>query len=343
MQDNGVNIAILGATGEVGTRILELLGQDFFAIDKLYCLASERSAGTQVTDGDKEYTVESADTFDFSQVDIVLSSAGGAVSKLLAPRILEAGATMVDNTSAFRMDERFYLCVPEVNGHVLRNIDLPTIVACPNCSTIQLVMALKPLADHYGLESCEVSTYQSVSGAGASAIDELSRSVTSSLTGADFECEVFDRDIAFDVLPRIGPIDEDGYSEEETKMLNETAKLLEQSLIMQATCARVPVFYGHSEAVTVQLHNSPDSLDEVRQLLSQAPGVTVMDGVDELAYPSARMHASGSGEVFIGRIRKHKHLENTVSMWVVSDNILKGAALNTVQIAQELVSRYYSS
>ena len=348
MQEQGLRLAILGATGEVGSCLLELLLEREFAFSELFLLASSRSAGSEIAVGDEIFAVQDAEQFDFSQVDLVLSSAGGSVSERMVPKAIAQGACVVDNTSHFRMEPGVPLVVPEVNGQLLEEAALPSVFPCANCSTIQLVMALHPLHDNFGLRSLQVATYQSVSGAGRSALDELSVQSQGMLSGSQVPpSDVFDKHIGFNVLPRIGAPLADGSTTEERKMVEETRKILQHSdLPVSVTCTRVPVFYGHSEAVWVELEEEVNR-DELIQAMIAVDGLEVHDDLDRLIYPTP-LEGAGTDAVYVGRIRPSyaqfdEPLEDAISnrwtFWVVSDNIRKGAALNSIQIAELLADR----
>jgi len=328
-------VAVLGATGLVGRKLLELVEKRNFPASEVIPLASARSQGSRVPFAGGELEVRLAEPAAFENVDVVLSSAGGSVSRELLPAAAERGAVSIDNTSAFRMDPEVPLVVPEVNPHRIADYRNMGIIANPNCSTIQLVVALKPLHDAFGVERVVVSTYQSVSGAGNRAVDELH--ATSGLPGhghAEGD-PVFPRPIAWNVLPHIDVFQDGGETKEEWKMRVETPKILEADVPLHATCVRVPVVYGHSEAVWVET-GRPASPEEAREVLAGAPGVEVMDDPSQLLYPTAA-ETAGSDPVYVGRVRRDPTAENSLAMWVVSDNILKGAALNAVQIAEGLV------
>ncbi|WP_110250610.1 aspartate-semialdehyde dehydrogenase [Streptohalobacillus salinus] len=335
------NVAVMGATGAVGQKMLETLEKKDFPIESLKLLSSSRSAGTTLKFKDEIYTVEEATPESFENVDIALFSAGGGVSKLFAPEAVKRGAVVVDNTSAFRMDEHVPLVVPEVNESDMA--DHQGIIANPNCSTIQMVAALKPLKDQFGLNRVIVSTYQAVSGAGTEAIDELKSQAQSFLDGEEMHAELLPvKDeakhypIAFNALPQIDVFTENGYTFEEMKMINETKKILhDDQVAVAATCVRLPIFTSHAESVYVELDQDV-SVDQIKALLAESPGVTVKDNLDTQDYPTP-LDAAGLPDVFVGRIRKDLDNEKGYHMWIVSDNLLKGAAWNSVQIAESLV------
>lgn len=333
-------VAVLGATGLVGRTILRILEEREFPATEVVPLASARSAGKTLAFRGRELVVREAVPEAFEGIDLVLSSAGGAVSQELLPQAAARGAVSVDNTSAFRMDEDVPLVVPEVNRHRIADYRARRIIANPNCSTIQLVVALKPLHDAFGLKRVTVATYQGVSGAGAKAVDELFEETRAALGAERFERKVFPRPIAFNVLPHIDVFRDDGDTKEEWKMRVETPKILEAPVPLHATCVRVPVQVGHSEAVWIETER-PISAEAAREALSAAPGLEVVDdprsGVPERAYPTAA-DCARRDSVYVGRIRRDPTIEHGLAFWVVADNLRKGAALNAVQIAEELVA-----
>jgi len=330
------NVAVVGATGAVGRRMLSVLEERAFPVAAVKALASARSAGQKVPFGGGEVTVEELSADAFAGVDIALFSAGGGVSLEFAPHAVRHGAVVIDNSSAFRMDREVPLVVPEVNPGALKNP--VTIVANPNCSTIQMVVALKPLHDHYRIRRVVVSTYQSVSGSGQKAIDELVQQSRQALAGEDQQRKVYPHNIAFNCLPHIDVFLDNGYTKEEMKMVNETRKILgDDSIEVCPTTVRVPVLYAHSEAVNVETEKDLD-MAEVRALLARQPGIEVVDRPEEARYPMA-IDAAGRDPVFVGRIRADLTRKNAVNLWIVSDNLRKGAALNAVQIAELLVQR----
>jgi len=331
-----INVAVVGATGAVGETIIQILEERSFPVDEIYALASSRSAGSTLLFNGKPVEVQDLAEFDFSSVALVLSSAGGSVSAEFAPKAVESGCVVVDNTSYFRNRPDVPLIVPEVNLHALNAHS--GIVAVPNCSTIQMVVALKPIYDAVGIKRINVATYQSVSGSGKRAIEELATQTASLLGGQKPVVEIMAKQIAFNVIPEIDTFQENGYTREEMKMVWETQKILEDSDIMvNATAVRVPVFYGHSEAIHLETRDKINA-SEVTGLLSNAPGVRVIDQHAPGGYPTAVTDGSGTDEVYVGRIREDISSTNGINMWVVSDNIRKGAALNSVQIAEALVS-----
>jgi len=333
-----VDVAIVGATGAVGEVFLEVLAQREFPIDHLYPLASERSAGEVVMFKNKPYKVENIAEFDFSKVQFAFFSAGGDVSAHYAPIAADAGCVVIDNTSHFRYEQSIPLIVPEVNAPVLENFQAQNIIANPNCSTIQLVVALKPIYDAVGISRINVCTYQSVSGAGRRAIEELAIQTAQLLNGQDLEAAVFPKQIAFNVIPQIDTMQDNGYTREEMKLVWETRKILgDEDIQVNATAVRVPVFYGHSEAVHIETRQ-PLSADEATSLLEQAPGIVVVEQDD---FPTATSHAASQDAVFVGRIRNDISHPSGLNMWVVADNVRKGAALNAVQIAEKIMSRNF--
>jgi aspartate-semialdehyde dehydrogenase len=335
------NVAVVGATGAVGRKMLETLAKRNFPINELKLLSSKRSAGKTLTYNNQTYTVEEATPESFEGVDIALFSAGGGVSKKFAPEAVKRGAVVVDNTSAFRMDEGVPLVVPEVNEADIK--EHKGIIANPNCSTIQMVAALQPLKEKYGLKRIIVSTYQAVSGSGAEAIEELKTQTEDFLNGNEMKAELLpvkgeDKHypIAFNALPQIDVFTDNGYTFEEMKMINETKKIMHDDTInVAATCVRLPVFTSHAESVYVELGATP-SVEEIKTLLASSDGVTLQDKPEEQLYPTP-LAAAGLPDVFVGRIRKDLNQENGYHMWIVSDNLLKGAAWNSVQIAESLV------
>ncbi|MCC5014155.1 MULTISPECIES: aspartate-semialdehyde dehydrogenase [unclassified Legionella] len=335
-----LNVAIVGATGAVGEALLTVLQERDFPVDNLYPLASARSVGKTVTFNNRQLDVEDLSTFDFSQVDIALFSAGGSVSKQFAPIAAAAGCVVVDNTSCFRYDDDIPLVVPEVNAHRIAEYTNRGIIANPNCSTIQMVVALKPLHDAVGISRINVATYQAVSGTGKKAITELVNQVGELLNGRPMKSSVYPQQIAFNVLPHIDEFQENGYTREEMKMVWETRKIMEdETILVNPTAVRVPVLYGHSEAIHLEL-KAPLTAAEARKLLSKAPGVRVIDEVAKLQYPTPITHAVGHDEVFVGRIRQDISHPCGLNLWVVADNIRKGAATNAVQIAEILQREY---
>ncbi len=332
---DGYVVAVAGATGAVGQTMLEILAERNFPVSRLIPLASSRSAGSKVEFKGKEHVVQDLATFDPAGVDIALFSAGGGTSKEHAPRFAEAGCYVIDNSSAWRMHEDVCLVVPEVNPHALEIARQNRIIANPNCSTIQMVVALKPLHDTVPIKRVVVSTYQAVSGAGGKAMDELAKQTTALLSARDVEVEVFPARIAFNVIPQIDVFLDDGFTKEEQKMILETRKIMEADIAVTATAVRVPVFYGHSESVNVTFAAEMNA-EKARELLADADGVCVVDDPATADYPTP-MEAAGTDPVWVGRIRDDESCLNTLHLWVVADNVRKGAALNAVQIAEILI------
>ncbi len=332
---DGYVVAVVGATGAVGETMLEILAERKFPISDIIPVASSRSAGSEITFNGKDYTVQDLAIFDPTGVDIALFSAGGGTSKAYAPKFAEAGCYVVDNSSAWRMDEDIALVVPEVNPHALEMARENHIIANPNCSTIQMVVALKPLHDAVPIERVVVSTYQAVSGAGGKAMEELAKQTAALLNGEEPEIDVFPARIAFNVIPHIDVFMDDGYTKEERKMMDETCKILESDIAVTATTVRVPVFYSHSESVNITFSGQM-SANQARDLLADAEGICVVDDPSGEDYPLAS-EASGSDSVWVGRIRDDKSYPNSLHLWVVADNVRKGAALNAVQIAEILI------
>jgi aspartate-semialdehyde dehydrogenase len=328
------NVAIVGATGNVGREMLTILEELEFPVAEMHAVASRKSKGVEVAWKDKTIKCEVIDSFDWSKVDIVLMSAGGDVSREWSEKIGKAGPIVIDNSSAFRKDPDVPLIVPEVNPDAIKLATKKNIIANPNCSTAQLVVALKPLHDAAKIKRAVVSTYQSVSGAGKEGMDELWNQTKAIYGLGDASPKKFPKQIAFNVIPFIGSFRDDGYTDEEAKMWDETHKMLDPAIKLTVTCVRVPVFVGHSEAVTVEF-DRPISPDEARAILREAPGVLVIDKQEHDGYITP-VDAAGEHAVYVSRIRKDHTVENGLSLWVVSDNLRKGAALNAVQIAQLL-------
>ncbi len=334
------NVAVVGATGLVGEALCEILAQRQFPVDNFYPLASAASKGKRVSFGDRMAVVDDLESFDFRQADIALFSAGGAISKHYAPRAAEAGCVVIDNTSEFRYDDDIPLVVPEANASALAAWDHRRIIANPNCSTIQMMVALKPLYDLSRIRRIDVATYQSVSGAGRKGIEQLAGQTASLLNGRTLELADGEPRIAFNVWPHIDEFQDNGYSREEMKMVWESQKILgDPSIIVNPTAVRVPVFYAHSEAVSVEFERKI-SAKEAIEVLRQAPGITVMDEQVHGGYPTAALCGTGTDAVFVGRIREWLDDGPGLNLWIVSDNIRKGAALNSVQIAEILVKDY---
>ncbi len=330
-------VAVVGATGNVGREMLDILAERRFPADEVVAIASRRSQGIEVSFGDKTLKVKALENYDFADIDICLMSAGGSVSKEWSPKIAAKGAVVIDNSSAWRYDADVPLVVPEVNADAVAGFTRKGIIANPNCSTAQLVVALKPLHDHARIKRVVVSTYQSVSGAGKDAMDELFAQTKAVYTTGDIEAKKFPRRIAFNLIPHIDVFMEDGYTKEEWKMMAETKKILDPAIKLTATCVRVPVFISHSEAVTVEFEN-PITPDEARDILRRAPGCIVIDKREDGGYATP-YEVAGEDATYISRIREDATVENGLAMWVVSDNLRKGAALNAVQIAECLDGR----
>ncbi len=333
----GFKVAIAGATGNVGREMLNILEERGFPADEVVALASRRSQGTEVSYGDRTLKVKALDTYDFSDTDICLMSAGGNISKEWSPKIGKQGCVVIDNSSAWRYDAEVPLIVPEVNPDAISGFTKKNIIANPNCSTAQLVVALKPLHDKAKIKRVVVSTYQSVSGAGKEGMDELFTQTRAVFVADPVEAKKFTKRIAFNVIPHIDVFMEDGYTKEEWKMVAETKKMLDPRIKLTATAVRVPVFIGHSEAVNIEFEN-PITPEEAREILREAPGCLVVDKHEDGGYATP-IEAAGEDATYISRIREDATVENGLAMWVVSDNLRKGAALNTVQIAELLIAR----
>ncbi|MEC7804024.1 MAG: aspartate-semialdehyde dehydrogenase [Pseudomonadota bacterium] len=336
-----LNIAVVGATGLVGEAMIEILQERNFPVGTLHPLASERSLGKSVRFRGQELPVAVLDEHDFSDTDMALFSAGASVSENHAPRATDAGCVVVDNTSRFRNEPDIPLVIPEVNPEALAGLRPRNIIANPNCSTIQMVVALKPIYDAAGIIRINVATYQAVSGAGRRQVEELARQSTELLSGRAKEADAGAKSIAFNAIPQIDSFEDNGYTREEMKMVWETRKILSDDQIMiSATAVRIPVFFGHSEAISIETREKIAAA-EVRDLLRAAPGVKVLDDGKTGGFPTARNEAAGGDDVFVGRIRDDLSHERGISMWVVSDNVRKGAALNSIQIAEILVRDYF--
>jgi len=335
-------IAVVGASGAVGEVIISILAERGHREDRVTALASERSVGREIDFGTVHLTVDDLATFDFSGTDYALFSAGGSVSEEYAPRAAAAGAIVIDNTSAFRYDDDIPLVVPEVNPQALEGITAGAIIANPNCSTIQMVVALAPIHRSVGIARINVATYQSVSGAGQQGMHELAMQTAARLNFKEPEVSKFAQPIAFNVLPQIDEMMENGYSREEMKMVWETQKIFsDPDILVNATAVRVPVFFGHSEAVHFETREDI-GIGQVRELLEQAPGVEVLEGKD-MIHPTAVTHAAGKDAVYVGRLRRDITHPRGIDMWVVADNVRKGAALNAVQIMDHLEKNVISS
>jgi aspartate-semialdehyde dehydrogenase len=333
----GYKVAIVGATGNVGRQMLEILAERSFPADEVIALASRRSQGSEVSFGDKTLKVKALEHYDFSDVDICLMSAGSAVSKEWSPRIAAAGAVVIDNSSCWRYDADVPLVVPEVNADAVAGFRKKGIIANPNCSTAQLVVVLKPLHDKAKIKRVVVATYQSVSGAGKEAMDELFSQTKSVYVLDEITPKKFPKRIAFNVIPHCDVFMDDGFTKEEWKMMVETKKIVDPKIKLAATCVRVPVFVGHSEAVNIEFEN-PITADEARDLLRNAPGCLVVDKREAGGYATP-YEAAGEDATYISRIREDPTVDNGLVLWCVSDNLRKGAALNAIQIAECLINR----
>jgi len=332
-----MNIAIVGATGNVGRKLLEVLERTNFEFSELYLIASDKSVGKKITFNNKTYSIIGLSDFDFSKVKIAFFSAGSAIAEKWAP-IAAKKTIVIDNSKHFRMDKDIPLVVPEVNADTLKNYKNKNIIANANCSTIQLVLALKPLHDQFKIKRVIVSTYQSVSGAGNAHMNELEEQSKKVLDKQKVSSKNFTKQIAFNVIPHIDSFMEDGYTKEEWKMTVETKKILDPNIVLSATCVRVPVFVGHSESVNIEF-NSEVNAKSVRNCLEKAPGCKVVDETKDGGYITP-VESSGDFITYISRIRDDQTQKNSINMWVVSDNLLKGAALNAVQIANVLIKKY---
>ncbi|MAT65552.1 MAG: aspartate-semialdehyde dehydrogenase [Gammaproteobacteria bacterium] len=331
------DVAVVGATGAVGEVMLEILAERKFPVGEVYALASSRSAGSKVRFGDRHLTVQDLAEFDFSRVQIGLFSPGASVSKEYAPKAAAAGCVVVDNTSQFRYDDDIPLVVPEVNPEAVAGYTNRGIIANPNCSTIQMLVALKPLHDAARIERINVATYQAVSGTGKEAIEELASQTAQLLNGKDVEAKVYPKQIAFNCLPHIDVFMDNGYTKEEMKMVWETRKIMgDDSIQVNPTAVRVPVFYGHSEAVHIETRDKLTAA-QARELLGRAPGIVVLDEHTDGGYPTAVTEGANHDPVYVGRIREDISHPRGLDLWVVADNVRKGAALNSIQIAELLV------
>nr|WP_156804460.1 aspartate-semialdehyde dehydrogenase [Gallaecimonas xiamenensis] len=332
-----INVAILGASGAVGDTLLELLEERDFPVGELFLLASSRSAGQTRQFKGKSLIIEDVEQFDWSKVELAFFSAGGSVSRHWAPIAADAGVLVIDNTSEFRYQPEVPLVVPEVNPEAIADYRNRNIIANPNCSTIQMLVALKPIHDRYGISRINVATYQATSGAGRSAMEELAKQTADVLSGRPAEPSKFPKQIAFNCLPQIDVFQDNGFTKEEMKMHWETQKILgDDSVAVNATCVRVPAFYGHAEAVHLEAHQ-PVDVNEVKALLAQAPGIELVEDSD---YPTQVTHASGSDSVFVSRVRADFSHPHGLNLWVVADNVRKGAATNSVQIAEHWLANY---
>jgi len=334
------DVAVVGATGAVGEAMIEILQQRDFPVGTLYPLASSRSAGKRVEFNGRQLVVGDLDEFDFSKVQIALFSAGGSVSEKYAPRAAEAGCVVIDNTSHFRYDDDIPLVVPEVNPHAIADYKSRNIIANPNCSTIQMLVALKPIYDAVGIKRINVCTYQAVSGTGKEAIEELAGQTAALLNAKPVKTEVYPKQIAFNVLPQIDVFLENGYTKEEMKMVWETKKIFEDdAILVNPTAVRVPVFFGHSEAVHIETGEKIGA-KSARALFEKAEGIELMDEREEGGYPTAVTESAGSDAVYVGRVREDLSHPQGLNLWVVADNVRKGAALNSIQIAEILIKEY---
>jgi aspartate-semialdehyde dehydrogenase len=334
------NVAVVGATGAVGETMLEILAQRKFPAADVVALASERSAGSRVSYGNKQLVVQDLEHFDFSDTQIGLFSPGASVSAIYAPKAAAAGCVVIDNTSHFRYEPDIPLVIPEVNPEAIAEYKNRNIIANPNCSTIQMLVALKPIHDAVGIERINVATYQAVSGTGKGAIEELATQTANLLNAKPIESQVYSKQIAFNCIPHIDSFQDNGYTKEEMKMVWETRKILgNDDIQVNPTCVRVPVFYGHCEAVHIETRIKINAA-EVRRLLKSAPGITVLDGRKDGAYPTPVTEAAGTDPVFVSRIREDISHPRGIDLWIVADNVRKGAALNGVQIAEVLVKSH---
>ena len=334
------NVAVVGATGAVGEAMLSILEERQFPVGEVYVLASSNSVGKRIPFKEGSLRVDDLANFDFSKVQIALFSPGASISEIYAPKAAAAGCIVIDNTSQFRYDDDIPLVVPEVNPHKIADYKNRGIIANPNCSTIQMLVALKPIYDAVGITRINVCTYQAVSGTGKEAMEELGKQTLNLLNLQPIKPSVYPKQIAFNVLPQIDVFMENGYTKEEMKMVWETQKILgDANVLVNATAVRVPVFFGHSEAVHIETR-SKISADEVRALLQNAPGITVVDERKDGCYPTAVTDSSGNDDVFVGRIREDISHPLGIDLWVVGDNVRKGAALNSVQIAELLIKDY---
>jgi aspartate-semialdehyde dehydrogenase len=333
----GFKVAVVGATGNVGREMLNILEERGFPADEVVALASRRSVGTEVSYGDRTLKVKALDTYDFADTDICVMSAGGNVSREWSPKIGKQGCVVIDNSSAWRYDQDVPLIVPEVNPDAITQFSKKNIIANPNCSTAQLVVALKPLHDVATIKRIVVATYQSVSGAGKEGMDELFEQTRAVFVADPISAKKFTKRIAFNVIPHIDVFMDDGFTKEEWKMVAETKKMLDPKIKLTATCVRVPVFIGHSEAVNIEFEK-PITADEARDILREAPGCLVVDKREDGGYITP-LESAGEDGTYISRIREDSTIDNGLNMWIVSDNLRKGAALNAVQIAELLVER----
>ena len=340
MSNKTYDVAVVGATGAVGEVMLEILAERNFPVGKVYALASERSVGKKVKFGDAMLSIENLADFDFSKVQIGLFSPGAEISKEYAPIAASQGCVVIDNTSQFRYDDDIPLVVPEVNPHAVAEYTNRGIIANPNCSTIQMLVALKPLHDAAKITRINVCTYQAVSGSGKPAIEELAGQTAQLLNGKEPEIKVYPKQIAFNVIPQIDVFLDNGYTKEEMKMVWETNKIMEDNdILVNPTAVRVPVFYGHSESVHIELREKLTA-EQATELLKNAPGITVIDERKDGGYPTAVSDAANHDDTYVGRIREDISYENGLNLWIVADNVRKGAALNSIQIAEVLIRDY---
>jgi aspartate-semialdehyde dehydrogenase len=336
-KSENINIAIVGATGLVGKQVLEILAERLFPVGEVYAIASRQSMGREVSFGDKTLKCKDLEQFDFAKTDLAIFCAGSEVAAEWAPKAAKAGAIVIDNSSHFRMDPDVPLIVPEVNPDAVSGVSAKNIIANPNCSTAQLVVALKPLHDHAKIKRVVVSTYQSVSGAGTAAMDELFNQTKGIFVGDDPTPDAFTKQMAFNVIPHIDSFMDDGVTREEWKIVAETKKILDPKIRLSATCVRVPVFVGHSEAINIEFEN-PMSDDDARDILREAPGLMVVDKREDGGYITP-VESVGDFATYVSRIRVDPTVDNGLWLWCVSDNLCKGAALNAVQIAETLLNR----
>ena len=345
MTEKKYNVAVVGATGMVGRTMLSILEERNFPVDKVYALASSRSVGKRIPFKDSELIVGDLETFDFNLAEIGLFSPGASVSAIYAPKAVDTGCVVIDNTSQFRYEDDIPLVVSEVNPHAIGDYKNRGIIANPNCSTIQMLVALKPIYDAVGIERINVCTYQAVSGTGQAAVNELNSQITSIQTNrpgreVNISCTVYPKQIAFNVLPHIDTFQDNGYTKEEMKMVWETQKIFEDdSILVNPTAVRVPVYHGHSEAVHIETKEKIEA-KTARKLLEEIPGVTVLDSHEDGGYPTAVTEAVGTDPVYVGRIREDISHPRGLNMWIVADNLRKGAALNSIQIAEILVKSH---
>ena len=340
MVEKKYNVAVVGATGLVGRTMLSIMEEYNLPVNKVYALASNRSVGVRIPFKGSELIVSELETFDFSLAEIGLFSPGASVSAIYAPKAADAGCVVIDNTSRFRYEDDIPLVVSEVNPHTIGNYKNRRIIANPNCSTIQMLVALKPIYDAVGIERINVCTYQAVSGTGKDAVEELKEQTADYMNAKDIRNRVYPKQIAFNAIPHIDAFQDNGYTKEEMKMVWETKKIFEdESILVNPTAVRIPVFYGHSEAIHIETKDKIDA-GNARKLLEKMPGVIVLDAHEDGGYPTAVSEAAGENPVFVGRIREDISHPRGLNMWVVSDNVRKGAALNSIQIADILVKNY---